>query len=426
MSLGNFLEQCRASGELKDVRERVSLELELARRCRQEFALADNAVLRFSAVIGNDYQVAGNLFGSERRLLRILAADSFASFSQRIESLMQAQQGTGAQRLRAAASRSRPSEGRIRHHHSLKSLRLLPAIISWPRETKPYLTLPLIFVENPVTGEVTLGLYRAQVINEEDLAVNIAPGGRGAAALAAGFRSKRKVRVAIVLGAEPAWYWLASAPLPRQCSQAGLFSSLFGSPQLARGELTGIAVPAASEFLLEGDIDPTVQCVEGPFANHTGSYVRREDCPVMRVQRISCSDEPVMPVTVVGPPPSENIHLARGHLCLIRELLRLDLPELVDIAMPALTAYHGVAIISLRNRYGRDNADIIHQLRSDDSPLKRSRLLLLVDEDVRVQMLEQCLWRAVNRLAEGRCSQHPYGITIDATGVDPDWLITEA
>lgn len=426
MNLNEFIEQCRRDNQLEIFEQPVSMTLEAAKLCRKEFASRRNCVLLFNRVQGSDFRVAGNLLGLPQRMQQILRSSSWDDLSARIRRLLQQQEGSAQQRLIAMAQKVNSAASSVQQSGTrVQSLRQLPAVLSWTQEVKPYLPLPLTFIEHPVTNNINTGLYRAQVLTDDRLALNISPTSDAGRILNTAATSNINVKVAIVLGTDPAWYWLASAPLPEQCSDSGIYSSLFEPANLMPATTTGIPVPADYQVLLEGSITPDEVSVEGPFGNHTGSYVTRMDCPVMRIQQITRVNNPIIPMTVVGPPPSENINLAQASRCLIRELLRIDIPDFVDISMPQMTAFHGVAIISLRSAYNRNNEQIIANLRGENSPLKQSRLILLVDEDINVQDLERCLWRAINRMPEGKLYQHPQGLTFDATGVDPQWLIQD-
>ena len=226
----------------------------------------------------------------------------------------------------------------------------------------------------------------------------------------------------LFFGGDPAWIWLASAPLADSVDERGLFQTLFAEhPGQARSELTGLEIPADVEVIIEGNINPRETVCEGPFGNHTGQYVTRKDCPVLQVQSIRTRTSPIIPLTVVGPPPSENVLLARGHQQLVREILRVDCPEIADLWMPESTIYHGAALLSVRDAV-LGMSGVLDYLWNE-SPLSQARLLLLFDEDIRLQNVQKAWWRLINQLHPARIHSRGQQVAIDATGIDHRDLI---
>ncbi|HMB16575.1 MAG TPA: UbiD family decarboxylase, partial [Pelovirga sp.] len=183
-------------------------------------------------------------------------------------------------------------------------------------------------------------------------------------------------------------------------------------------------LPASAEIIIEGEIKPGARVTEGPFGNHTGQYVERQGCPLMEVTTIRHRLQPIIPVTVVGPPPSENVQLAKLNELLLREMLLFDFPLIADLVMPPRTAFHGVAVIAVRQCSATDVADLIQQLRRPNC-LGRSRMLVLVDDDINIHDLDLSWWRAVNLLSPERVITTDKGFIINATGVNKEQLVTE-
>jgi len=131
-----------------------------------------------------------------------------------------------------------------------------------------------------------------------------------------------------------------------------------------------------------------------------------------------------MPLTVVGPPPSENIYLGRVNEILIREMLHIDFPEILALHMPELTIFHGVALLQATLDENGSALELIERLWQD-SPLQNSRLLILFDADIDLADYGRTYWRLVNQLDGKRIHQRGKQLAIDATGIDPQRLVVE-
>lgn len=425
MMLRALLRQLLIDNEVKRITTEVDPDLELAAVCRREFLSASGGdALIFEAIKGTSVHVAANLFGSRARLLRLLEVDE-RSLRNKIRTMIASGAHDAVTNLTNACKISPMGFSEPQYQHDELTLNTIPALRTWPGETTRYLTLALTHSVSAETGVSNLGLYRAALVAEGKIALNFAPNSGIAEHLkVAEFRGEA-LPVALILGADPALYWAAAAPLPSGCSEYGFASALTGrgfsfSPCLTQP----LKIPAEAEVVIEGKIKPGARIKEGPFGNHTGQYVEREDCPLMEVTAIRHRQQPIIPITVVGPPPSENVQLAKLNELLLHEMLAYDFPLVADLAMPEMTAFHGVAVIAVRPCSAPKIADLIRQLGTVPS-LSRSRLLVLVDDDINIHDFNLSWWRALNLLDPERVITGGKGLIINATGIDRGKLVTE-
>ena len=427
MDLKDFIGQFSSSGDLRRIRAEVDPNLEMAALCRQEFARRDGSALFFERIAGYRFRGAANLFGSAARMSAILRSADMTQFGARLGNALKQQTGDAGNRLLSLGSegaglQSLPPGWKQR---SGATLFALPALISWQQERKPYMTLPLVVTKHPLSGKQNLGIYRTQRLNDHQLAINISTGSGAGEHLKVAADQGKPLPVALVFGGDLALYFLAAAPLPRECDEFGLFHTLFGEKLVsAQGCTQELLLPADAEFVVEGFIPPGQTCTEGPFGNHTGSYVSRRDCPVMECTSISWREEAIMPFTVVGPPPSEILYLGRANEILIREMLRIDYPEIIQLRMPEATLFHGVALLQLAADCRLNVLELITRLWHD-SPLRKSKLLVVFDADLDLARTEQIYWRLINQLEPARIHQKGGQLALDATGVDPRLLVVE-
>ena len=65
-----------------------------------------------------------------------------------------------------------------------------------------------------------------------------------------------------------------------------------------------ILVPAESEIVLEGYVEPDELRTEGPFGDHTGFYSLPDEYPVFHLEAVTYRRDPIYPATIVGRPLS--------------------------------------------------------------------------------------------------------------------------
>ena len=84
-----------------------------------------------------------------------------------------------------------------------------------------------------------------------------------------------------------------------------------------------LQVPAEAELVIEGFAEPEhYPLMEGPFGNHTGQYDPAGPAvPALPWTRITRRHNPIIPATVVGPPPQEDCWMMLGWERLLAALL---------------------------------------------------------------------------------------------------------
>src|ERR1035441_1668097 len=123
----------------------------------------------------------------------------------------------------------------------------------------------------------------------------------------------RRVPVAVVIGADPAITYAATAPLPPIVDEMALAGFLRGAPiELVRCQTIDLKVPAHAEFVLEGHVDNEDLRIEGPFGDHTGVYSLADHYPTFHVECITRRSTPIYGATVVGKPPMEDAWLGKA------------------------------------------------------------------------------------------------------------------
>jgi 4-hydroxy-3-polyprenylbenzoate decarboxylase len=382
---------------------------------------AGRRALLFEKVRGHGVPVLTNLFGSSRRAAWAVGLEEADRLRVRLAGeLARFDGGAAADRLcRLLAEPEwqphRVADGPCRDVVvDEPDLRLLPALKCWPGDGGRFLTQPLVFTRDPVSGRGNCGMYRVQLFDRRSAALHWRAGSGGARHHALWQERGEPMPVAIALGGDPAAIFAACAPLPEGADELALAGFLRRSSLATASCLTSdLQVPACAEFIIEGLVFPGETGTEGPFGNHTGRYDPPAPAPLMRVTALSHRFEPLYPATLAGPPPMENGHLAKLGERLLLAMLQLDFPQIVDINMPLATIFHGVTLLSVRDG---SVPDLVRRLWRRP-PFDHARLLVVLDAESDLGDESACFWRAVNRVRPG---EHLHidkdRLAIDATG----------
>jgi 3-polyprenyl-4-hydroxybenzoate decarboxylase and related decarboxylases len=78
-------------------------------------------------------------------------------------------------------------------------------------------------------------------------------------------------------------------------------------------------------------------------------------------------------------------------------LMRMQLPEIRDICMPAEGVFHNLILVSMRKSYPGHARKVMHAIWGLGQAMF-SKVIVVVDEDVDVQNVSEVAWKALNNI----------------------------
>ena len=405
-SLGEFLGALEERGDLVRIRTPLSRDLEIA-ELTQRVHRADGPALLFENVPGATMPVATNVLGAPRRIALALGATGLDEVADRVARLTRLRPPAGLagalrdldgtiemlSDVRALAPKRVRSAPCQEVEETTVDLDRLPILKCWPKDGGRTVTFPVVVTSDPETGVPHAGIYRLQQYGPTTLGMHFQVHRVGANNYRKWAARGERMPVAAVVGAEPATVFSGLAPVPEGISNfafAGLLRS--EAVELVRARSIDLEVPASAEIVLEGYVDPTERAVEGPFGDHTGYYSAPEPFPVFHVQRITRRDRAVYLGTVTGRPSTEDAVLGKAVERIFLPVIRLVLPEVVDMNLPVEGLFINVAVVSIRKAYPGHPRKVMHALWGLGQ-MMFVRYVIVVDDDVNVHDLSEVLYR---------------------------------
>ena len=173
----------------------------------------------------------------------------------------------------------------------------------------------------------------------------------------------QRMDVAVAIGADPATMYSAILPLPPDLDEMMIAGFLRQSPvEMVKCQTCDLEVPANAEIVLEGYVELGELRTEGPFGDHTGFYSLADEYPVFHVTCVTQREQPIYATTIVGPPPMEDYYMGKAIERIFLPLMRLQLPEVRDIAMPAEGVFHNLILVSIRKSYPGHARKVMHAI----------------------------------------------------------------
>ena len=382
--------------------------------------------LLFENVEGSDIPVAINTFGSYWRVNAALGTSSLSELAERVQALVKPEVPTTlmekmkklpdlmkmasypAKTVRSGICQEIVWEG------EKADLGKLPIIQAWPldgdlssgeilnREQNPppgggllgtgkYITFGGVYTKNPETGDRNIGMYRVQMFSARKAAMHWHMHHDGARHFRMYQKRGEKMPLAIVLGGESVLPYAATAPLPPGVEELLFAGFLNGSGiELVQCKTIDMQVPANSEIVIEGYVDPTKKLLEGPFGDHTGFYSLADYYPAFEVTAITMRREPIYPTIIVGKPPMEDYFLGKATERIFLPLLKMIVPDIVDYSLPMAGAFHNCAFVKIKKEYPMQARRLMHAIWGAGQ-MSFTKFIIVVDADVDVHD-EQDVW----------------------------------
>ncbi len=411
-SLQDFIERLDHQHELHQVSVAVATRLEIAAITRRISSYPKGGpALLFQQPDQYPFPVVTNLYGSQSRMRLALGLDSLEDLTTSFDALLQTLPVQGVTGLGALLA-SHPDLSCCKRvvvangpcQEELvpgADLLQLPFLHNWPEDgraagTGRYITLGQVITAAPDGSDPNCGIYRCQIHDPHTLAIRWRQGSGAAQHHQQCIQQGKQMPVAIVLGGPPSLTLTAAWPLPEGLDEVSFAGWLRGAsiPTVVcpHGPLQ---VPAEAELVIEGFAEPDRSLVEGPFGNHTGQYDPAGPTARVTVTRITRRRNPIIPATVVGPPPQEDCWMMLGWERLLAALLARLAPGVRDIRMPPPWVFRGSAVVSLENpspHMVRKTVQTLWQLPW----FRKAHLLIVVDAGIAAHDLQQVAWRVVN------------------------------
>ena len=433
--LRDFITALRERGDRAVIDHPVDPVLEIT-EIADRVVKAGGPALLFRNVKGSSMPVLINQFGTHERTCLALRTPDYDALGARVMGLFDLEMPEGMMekvkalgRLRDLASfapkrvKKAPCQDVVLRGDDV-DLTLLPVLQCWPLDAGRFVTLPLVFTRDPRTGVRNTGMYRLQVYDRNTTGMHWHRHKDAAEHFREADRSgERRLEVAVAIGTDPAVTYAATAPLPGMIDEMMFAGFLRGEPvDMAPCVSVDLEVPAHAEIVLEGYVDLAERRTEGPFGDHTGYYSPADEYPVFHVTALTHRADPVYATTIVGSPPMEDCFIAKATERLFLPLLRLTLPEVVDMDLPMEGVFHNCAILSMKKAYPMHARKVMHAVWGTGQ-MQFTKFVVVVDHDVDVHDYGQVAWRVFNNVDPKRdmvLAEGPLDV-LDHSSPTPDW-----
>jgi 4-hydroxy-3-polyprenylbenzoate decarboxylase len=406
--LQDFIRALEKKNLLSRITAKVSSELEIT-EITDRVSKALGPALLFENVAGYKYPVLINAFGTYERINIAFEVEDLNNIAEEIKALIDMSNYSGLINIIRSVPRlskyafifpkkvdKAPCQEVVEAEPDLNTI---PILKCWPEDGGRFITLPLVITKDPETQLQNMGMYRLQVYDKDTTGMHWHLHKDGREIYDKYKKIGGRMPVSVAIGTDPATTYAATAPLPKEIDEM-LFAGFLRKSgiDIVKCRTNDIYVPANAEFILEGYVDVNEELrEEGPFGDHTGYYSLKDFYPVFHITCITHKKNAVYGTTVVGKPPMEDCYLGKATERIFRPLLKMQMPEVVDMNFPLEGVFHNCVIVSIKKRFPGHAKKVMHSIWGMGQ-MMYTKMIIVVDENIDPHDLSTVAWKVFNNI----------------------------
>jgi len=210
----------------------------------------------------------------------------------------------------------------------------IPIPFTGESEGTPNITAGMSNIQDPETGWQNIAVRRFSVKGKNILGEFINQTNQDYGIWGKYRREKKRMPIAISIGPDPCIYLASQTKVPSGFCEYDLVGAFSGIPlEVVKCETNDLLVPAESEIVIEGYIDPDEREMDGPFPEFVGYYTPINLVARVHVTAITMRDDPIYYYLNMGMNPTEGHRIGELMFAITfyRELIK-NLPGIIDVA----------------------------------------------------------------------------------------------
>ncbi len=273
----------------------------------------------------------------------------------------------------------------------------LPIPVHALKDGGPYFDAGVVVARDPDTGVRNASIQRFMVVGKDTLHINIDAGRHLGLYLDKAAAKGKSLPFTLNVGVGPGLHFAAATPAeaaPADTDELGIASEFHGRAlELVKSDFSDVELVADAMIALECEMIPGEVGPEGPFAEVTGYYAKREPRPVVHVRRIHRRKAPVFHTILSGKEVWNSVGLL-GEANVLA-LVSRQVPGIKDVYFThgGCGFYH--AVVSMAQKRAGWSKQAILATFAAFPPLK---MVTIVDDDVDIRSASDVEWAMATRL----------------------------
>lgn len=268
----------------------------------------------------------------------------------------------------------------------------LPVPVHALKDGGPYFDSSVVVVNDPETGIPNISIHRIMITGKDRLTFLIDPGRHLGAYLDIMEKKGRPLEVTINNGVGLA-PWIVSSLPGTGPGKATIANHIVGRPiDFIKAQKVSVPAFADAQFVIEAVILPNVREPEGPFAEVTGYYGKRDNRWVMQAKAITHQKNPIFHSLLSG----QEVWNAVGFTAEAKIFVTVNqkVPDLKAVFLPpGGCGFYGVVIKLEKSKEGVQKEAILETFKAFPS----LQWVIAVDTDVNLYDPIEVEWAFTTR-----------------------------
>ncbi len=385
--LRGFLNQLKDEGELLNLKTPLSPRFEISAILSQ-FGKGEAPAILFKKVKGYTIPVAGNLLGTKRRLSMALGIGQENFFENALKKF--------ERRIPPVLLKDRWAKETILSKGKVDLIKVLPILTHYSKDSGPYITSGLTSAKDPGDGSIGRGLHRMEVRGRRELGISLL--NPPLSEIYSHYKKEnRRMEVATVVGVDPAILVASVSKIPRGEDKLSLAGGLRGEPiKMVMAQTVDVEIPAHSEMVIEGFIDPRGEEKDGTLGESSGYYMSFSKSPTIHVTSITLRKGAIYQAILPWSLEVDNLLYLIHGIDFVPKIKK-EFPSLKQIHLiPGTFGSH--VVMSIDSIDKEENRKVLTSALSFTNVKKA----ILVDEDVNPEDFLEVEWALATRFQGDR------------------------
>lgn len=385
-----FLEFLRSRDDLLEIDDEVDPEWEINGITRNLLQNHGPAVL-FNNIKGADHPLVAGMIAADRRFLWALGLEKWSTFNEEY-----------IRRTATPVAPSIVSDGPcqevVLEGDDIDVRRVCN--VKWhDHDAGPFPgTLSISVTKDPDTGLQNAGIYRMGTLAPDRLGWGAPEYTHGRQHYMKHERRGERTPMAVITGYDPIVELVACTRTPPDTDEFHIAGALRGSPlEMVKCRTIDVEVPATSEFVFEGYLEPNEREIEGGFGEYTGYYGEARSNPVFVITCITHRQNPLYLGTREQWYPSESaLCVAKPSQAEAFKTLKQVVPGVLDLRCD-VTYEAIVKIDKLFKGHPQQVMDAVW-----GATYARYKHVIVVDKDIDIWDYDSVHWALSTRVSAER------------------------
>ncbi len=297
----------------------------------------------------------------------------------------------------------------------------LPIPKYFPEDGGRYITSGIIVAE--YEGKRNVSFHRMMIMNGDSIAVRLVP--RHLYTMYNKAKAEGKeLNISICVGSRPEMLLAAALSVDYGLDELRFASAMcikgHGSPMKAGRCDNGILVPAETDYVFEGRIT-FEETQEGPFVDITGTYDFVRSQPVIKVDKIWTSEDPVFHLLLPGG-QDHFLFMGLPREPMIYKTVRAAVPRVKNVRLTEGGCCWLNGVVSIAKNKEGDGVNAIMAAFSGHTSMKQ---VIVVDDDIDIFDDRQVEWAVAVRMQGDKILKIPgaAGSSLDPSAGETTWKV---